>query len=372
MLLFKNPRNLSTAAALCLSGLLSPAGMADTIGGGTIASPAAGPPQSYGIGGTGFVLVKNWKFGTSGSSTNYNGRFWHSNSVGGHDAVDYTSWSAGMASRGITSYDATQWHVWTWLYRKDNTYSAYVDGVEVQNGTVNWTLSCLPEGTPIDMDFLFDATWGHVKVPGVNKSLASSALAGTYYEWDYSRVYLRNAPGTAMVFDAAGLAVSGSMRVLLAAVTAQVIMGPVWITFAFMRPEFSLHTAMGIHIVFAMVGLPIGTLYAAAELPTLMGIFPRERYGQFCSANAMVRSLVLIVGGVACGAFLDLVKRLHSTPEYCYRFLPVWNLFFQFCSASFLFLLYREWKRLGGMHGFVHPQSDKPDAPAAIPAGDIV
>jgi hypothetical protein len=41
------------------------------------------------------------------------------------------------------------------------------------------------------MSFLFDGTWGNTQVSSVNNSLAASALAGMYYEWDYSRVYLK-------------------------------------------------------------------------------------------------------------------------------------------------------------------------------------
>jgi hypothetical protein len=81
--------------------------------------------------------------------------------------------------------------VWQWLYRKDDTFSIYVDGHEVQRGTIYWTLGSGQGGTPIDMDFIFDATWGHTQVASVNHPLPASAFDGTSYEWDYSRVYLR-------------------------------------------------------------------------------------------------------------------------------------------------------------------------------------
>ena len=42
----------------------------ETLGGGTIASPASGPQPAYGIGGSGFTLVKNWHFGTNGTIKN--------------------------------------------------------------------------------------------------------------------------------------------------------------------------------------------------------------------------------------------------------------------------------------------------------------
>ena len=160
------------------------------------------------------------------------------------------------------------------------------------------------------------------------------------------------------------------LRMLLAGIAAQVLMGLVWMVFAFMRHQVTLHTAISIWMVLCAVGLPLNALYGASELPTLMKLLPRERYGQFCSANAMVRSIALIFAGIACGAFLDLAKRLNPDPVYCYRFISVWNLFFNSCAAFFFFLLYREWKRLGGMHGFVPPQVEHPDANAADPQGE--
>jgi len=145
------------------------------------------------------------------------------------------------------------------------------------------------------------------------------------------------------------------VRVLLLVTCIQVCMAPLSIAFAMMRPGMSMETVTWIYLGLSAIGLPLGTLYGAAELPTLMTLFPKSRYGQFCSANALVRSLALIVGGVACGVFLDEVKKLNAAPEYCYRFISVWNATFQACSAFFLFLLYREWKKLGGKDNFMPP-----------------
>lgn len=136
-------------------------------------------------------LVESFGYDNGGGYTNFDGRYWHSDSVGGTDNVNYSSWSSAMASRGITSYNATQYHIWTLVYRKDNTFSCYVDGIEVQYGTINWTYTGVAGGTPIDMTFLFDGAWAHTKVTGVNYSMPASEFTGKYYEWDYSRVYLR-------------------------------------------------------------------------------------------------------------------------------------------------------------------------------------
>lgn len=138
--------------------------------------------------------LESFGYDNGGGFTNYTGRYWHSDVVGYPNAthsVNYSNWNTGMTSCGISTFDATQYHTWTWLYRKDNTYVAYVDGIAVQSGTTNWTIGSIAGNTPLDMEFLTDAGWGHTQVASVNHSLASSALAGTYYEWDYSRVYLR-------------------------------------------------------------------------------------------------------------------------------------------------------------------------------------
>lgn len=156
------------------------------------------------------------------------------------------------------------------------------------------------------------------------------------------------------------------LRILLIGMFLQALLAPASIIYAMMRPSFSAETINLFYITLSVIGLPIGTLYAASELPTLMKLFPSDRYGQFCSANAMVRSAALIVSGVACGGFLDWMKRFHPDPIYCYRFLPVWNAVFHAGAFVFLFLVYREWKKLGGKDHFV-PPAPLPNSPVVAP-----
>lgn len=151
------------------------------------------------------------------------------------------------------------------------------------------------------------------------------------------------------------------LRVMRLAVTLQVVLGPLAISYAMFRPSLSLEQASWIFIAWSAISMPVATLYNAAELPALMKLFPSDRYGQFCSANALIRSATLIVGGLACGFFLDLARRLHPDPAYCFRFLPVWNLCFQAGAALFLLLVSREWNKLGGKERFSPPTP----APAA-------
>lgn len=137
-------------------------------------------------------LVESFGYDNGGGFTNYDGRYWHADAVGARGDMSYRNWGQTMAAQGIKEYDASKYHIWTWVYKKDNSYDMYVDGIRVQGGfNYHWTLGVKPTGNPIDMVFLFDAGWGHTKVGSVNHPLPASAFAGKYYEFDYSRVYLR-------------------------------------------------------------------------------------------------------------------------------------------------------------------------------------
>lgn len=143
-------------------------------------------------GGGEMDVVESFGYDNGGGNTNYDGRYWHSNSVGGQDDTDYGNWGNGMSSSGVDDFDATQYHVWQWAYNRDDTYQVFMDGIQVQSGTLHWTLSGTPGGEPINMSFLFDAGWGHTQVGSVDHTLNASDFDGKFYEWDYSRVYLRS------------------------------------------------------------------------------------------------------------------------------------------------------------------------------------
>lgn len=103
------------------------------------------------------------------------------------------------------------------------------------------------------------------------------------------------------------------------------------------------------------INVPIAALFTASELPTGMQLLPRQQYGQFSASTALVRSLVVIVAGLLCGIFLDLLRPLHEDPSMAYRYLPFWTAFFQGLAAFFLWQVYREWKARGGIHHFTPP-----------------
>ncbi len=144
-------------------------------------------------------LVESFGYDNGGGNTNYDGRFWHSNAVASPSKDDWNFWDWGgtMEKQGVKSFDPIQYHIWSWVYKKDNTYAMYVDGVRMQGGKdYFWTFGNTAKDEPIDMDFLFDAGWGHNQIGSVNKELPATAFEGKFYEWNYSRVYLSGGVGT--------------------------------------------------------------------------------------------------------------------------------------------------------------------------------
>lgn len=107
----------------------------------------------------------------------------------------------------------------------------------------------------------------------------------------------------------------------------------------------------------AGLSIPFITLLVATELPTCMQILPKDRFGQFASATAMVRSLAALSAGLLCGLAFDFLKGTVERPETAYWYLPIWPAIFHAISAAFLFLVYLEWKRLGGREHFRSPAS---------------
>jgi hypothetical protein len=120
------------------------------------------------------------------------GDAFHTATVGGVDDVDYTSWPDALDEVGVPEAQRklSDYHVWTWVYLRDDSYEVYYDGHQVQSGELHWTAGGTEGGAPIDMYFLFDFSWGHTQVDSVDIELPAEQLPFTY-EIDYSRVYMR-------------------------------------------------------------------------------------------------------------------------------------------------------------------------------------
>jgi maltose/moltooligosaccharide transporter len=111
---------------------------------------------------------------------------------------------------------------------------------------------------------------------------------------------------------------------------------------------------------------PITALLGVWDPPLLMRMFPRSRFGQFCSANAMWRAAGSILGAALAGAFLDVITRIVGETR-SYFYIPFWQLAFSLPALFLVVLLYRYWKRCGGDSAFV-PPLPKDLRPAEAPA----
>jgi Na+/melibiose symporter-like transporter len=93
--------------------------------------------------------------------------------------------------------------------------------------------------------------------------------------------------------------------------------------------------------VFAAVGL---YLVGTAALPARM--LPREKYGQFSSAGAIVFRLSVATVSTPAGFLFQTLG-----PRYVFA----WLLAFLLLGTTLMLLLYRDWKRLGGDESFTPP-----------------
>jgi H+/Cl- antiporter ClcA len=87
-------------------------------------------------------------------------------------------------------------------------------------------------------------------------------------------------------------------------------------------------------------------------MPLYMRLFPREQFGQFCSFMVVCGAAIGAVGGLLGGMFIDWMRVRFSSavygPDFYYRLIPAWDLFFYGLGLIALALLYKEWLRLGG------------------------
>jgi len=121
-----------------------------------------------------------------------------------------------------------------------------------------------------------------------------------------------------------------------------------------------------------LIGSFLTALITVAFSPCQMRIFPRSRYGQFCSAQAMLRSTFTVGAGLLAGVCVDGVKYLCGGSDFAYRFIHVWIVLFSALSAFFLLRLYREWYRLGGDRHFHPPAPWNPQGYEELPVVPII
>ncbi|KKS44670.1 MAG: hypothetical protein A2Y13_02260 [Planctomycetes bacterium GWC2_45_44] len=109
---------------------------------------------------------------------------------------------------------------------------------------------------------------------------------------------------------------------------------------------FAIHDK-STYFVYSLITTALYLFFAVSNVPMFIALVPREKYGQFSSANAIVNSLGIILGSFLAGKFFDIIGN--------YRYLYIWVAFFGFLSLIPMFFVYREWSRRGGIKGYVPP-----------------
>ena len=151
------------------------------------------------------------------------------------------------------------------------------------------------------------------------------------------------------------------MRVVIIGVLANLFVGlPIMLLWLFWRPapEQAFWMMIAISIV---ITAPIAALVGVWDPPLFMRLFPRSRYGQFCSANSIWRSVGSILGSLSVGLFLDTMRGFVGETR-AFLLLPAWQLVFSIPAAWMAWKLYQSWLRYGGDETYVPP------VPALAPA----
>jgi len=112
-------------------------------------------------------------------------------------------------------------------------------------------------------------------------------------------------------------------------------------------------------IALQAINLPVGLLCSTAGIAMMMRLLPKDRFGQFCSFNAMCGAFMNIAGSMAVGLFMHCMQIQFSDErwgkDYCYRLMPAWQVPFVALGVFTMWLLFREWKRLGGAENYFPP-----------------
>jgi Na+/melibiose symporter-like transporter len=108
-----------------------------------------------------------------------------------------------------------------------------------------------------------------------------------------------------------------------------------------------------VYFFWLTLGIGLITVFQAAlaggcGLPLFMRLFPQSRFGQFCSAAALVCSFGSICAGVMAGMFIDFAKWWCHDSDFGYRFIFIWTTVFSAATALFFIMTYRKWYSMGG------------------------
>jgi hypothetical protein len=126
------------------------------------------------------------------------------------------------------------------------------------------------------------------------------------------------------------------------------IFASVWIFADAPSPIVYFWVFVGLNVADALAG----AMSQCSTLPRLMSMFPSSRFGQFCGAQALVRSGAVMLGGFLAGVYLDVMKGFFPDDSMmAYKFIHPWMFVFLLIGYVFHYRAFRYWKRLGGSEG---------------------
>lgn len=116
----------------------------------------------------------------------------------------------------------------------------------------------------------------------------------------------------------------------------------------------------------------LGAFYMAGSMPLFYKMFPQSRFGQFCSAQALLRSFIGLGSGVISGLYIDVIKYFCNGSDFAYRFIFLWSTAFTVVNAVIIVCTYKMWYRLGGDSHFHPPATWTPSGFEEMPVVPIV
>lgn len=139
----------------------------------------------------------------------------------------------------------------------------------------------------------------------------------------------------------------------------------VWVFVTLPVKYFFWLNVMGV----GLIGSFLGALGTVCFFPMCMRTFPKSRFGQFCSAQALLRSVLELVAGLASGLFFDVIKGWSGGGDFAYRYIFAWNTAFALALAAVGISVYAQWHRLGADE---HYRSPAPWSPEGSEAADVM
>jgi Na+/melibiose symporter-like transporter len=108
---------------------------------------------------------------------------------------------------------------------------------------------------------------------------------------------------------------------------------------------YTLH-AFTMYVAIQVLQMPLAQFNASSDIPLMMRLFPLKQYGQFSSAQAMLRHLSMIFGTIAGAMFMGWMNDRYG--DFGNAYACLWQGAFQALGAMCLWMTWFYWRRSGG------------------------